>query len=124
MLSNEGDDIVFDANAFLPSPSDWFSTNAEYEGWGRAEFSDPEGSVEGETHVSFDESGEATVEMRPDLSTVRADRELRFGLTELLRRRKAHAAARWNVLPILQLLDEQSLYEAGSNHRTWHFHLP
>lgn len=86
MLSNEneGDDIVFDANAFLPSPSDWFSTSTEYEGWGRAEFSDPKGSVEGETRVSFDESGEATIEMRPDLSTMRADRELRFGLTEFL----------------------------------------
>ena len=84
MLFNEGDDIVFDANAFLPSPSNWFSTSVEYEGWGRAEFSDPKGSVEGETRVSFDESGEASIEMRPDLSTIKADRELRFGLTELL----------------------------------------
>ena len=81
---NNGDDIVFDVNTFLPSPSDWFSTSVEYDGWGRAEFSDPAGSVEGETRVSFDESGEATVEMRPDLSTMEADRELRFGLTELL----------------------------------------
>lgn len=84
MPFDEGDDIVFDANAFLPSPSDWFATNVEYEGWGRAEFSDPEASVEGETRVSFDESGEATIEMRPDLNTMKADRELRFGLTELL----------------------------------------
>lgn len=84
MLFNEGGDIVFDASTFLPSPSDWFSTSVEYEGWGRAEFSEPKGSVEGETCVSFDESGEATIEMRPDLNTIKADRELRFGLTELL----------------------------------------
>lgn len=81
---NNGDDTLFQTNKFLPSPSDWFSTSVEYEGWGRAEFSDPKGSVEGETRVSFDEFGEATIEMLPDPGTMKANRELRCGLTELL----------------------------------------
>lgn len=76
--------MSFDPSKFMPSPSNWFSTNIEYEGWGRAEFADPEGSVEGPAQVSFDELGRASIEMHPDLRTLRADRPLRFGLTEFL----------------------------------------
>lgn len=76
--------MPFDPSEFLPSPSDWYSTTVEYEGWGRAEFADPEGSVEGPTRVTFDELGGASIEMRPDLRTLHAERPLRFGLTELL----------------------------------------
>lgn len=47
----------FDARDFLPSPSDWFCADVGYEGWGRAEFSDPEGSLEGPVSVRFDERG-------------------------------------------------------------------
>jgi hypothetical protein len=84
VLLNNEDDTLFHTNMFLPSPSEWFSTSVEYKGWGRAEFVDPRGSVEGATRVSFDECGEATIEMLPDPGTMRADRDLRFGLTELL----------------------------------------
>lgn len=76
--------MTFNPNDFLPSPSGWFSTTIEYDGWGRAEFTDPQGSVEGPTRVSFDELGNASIEMRPDLRTLQADRPLRFGLIELL----------------------------------------
>lgn len=76
--------MPLDSSEFLPSPSDWYSTTVEYEGWGRAEFADPEGSVEGPTCVTFDELGGASIEMRPDLRTLHAERTLRFGLTELL----------------------------------------
>ena len=76
--------MPFDPSKFLPSPSDWFSTSMEHEGWGRAEFADPEGSVEGTTRVSIDELGRARIEMYPDLSTLRSGRPLRLGLTEFL----------------------------------------
>jgi hypothetical protein len=76
--------MAFDPSMFLPSPSDWFSTSVEYEGWGRAEFADPEGSVEGLTRMSFNELGWASIEMRPDLRTLQSHRPLRFGLTEFL----------------------------------------
>lgn len=76
--------MTLDPSSFLPSPSNWFSAGMEYEGWGRAEFADPQGSIEGPTRVSFDELGNASIEMRPDLRTLQADQPLRFGLIELL----------------------------------------
>lgn len=79
-----GKSMTFDPRDFLPTPSDWFSTSPEYEGWGRAEFSDPQGSLEGPVEVRFDELGEASVQMRPDPNTLRSERELRFGLDEFL----------------------------------------
>jgi hypothetical protein len=79
-----GTTLAFNPNDFLPSPSGWFSTTIEYEGWGRAEFADPQGSVEGPTRLSFDDLGNASIEMRPDLRTLQTDRPLRFGLVELL----------------------------------------
>lgn len=36
-----------DSSVLLPSPSDWFFTTIECEGWGRIEFAEPKGSVEG-----------------------------------------------------------------------------
>lgn len=76
--------MAFDPRDFLPTPSDWFSPSPEYEGWGRAEFSNPKGSLEGPVEVRFDELGEASVQMRPDPGTLRSERELRFGLDEFL----------------------------------------
>lgn len=76
--------MAFDPRDYLPTPSSWFSASPEYDGWGRAEFSDPKGSLEGPVEVRFDELGEATVEMRPDPNTLRSERELRFGMDEFL----------------------------------------
>lgn len=76
--------MTFSARDFLPTPSNWFDFNVEYEGWGRAEFYDPEGSLEGPVSVSFDELGEASIEMNPDVRTLRSSRALRFGLDEFL----------------------------------------
>ena len=76
--------MTFDPREFLPVSSDWFSTRPEYEGWGRAEFSSPRGILEGPAEVHFDELGESSVVMRPDLNTLRSERTLRFGLDEFL----------------------------------------
>lgn len=43
--------MTFDPRDFLPTQSDWFSVSPEYEGWGRAEFSAPRGSLEGPVEV-------------------------------------------------------------------------
>ena len=46
-----------------PTANNWFSTSIEYEGLGRAEFSDPPGIVEGQAKVKFDEFGQSTIEL-------------------------------------------------------------
>jgi hypothetical protein len=76
--------MPFDPKDFEPVSSKWFGTEIEYEGWGRAEFSDPKGSLEGPVSIRFDELGGASIEMTPALSTLRSERELRFGLEEFL----------------------------------------
>jgi len=76
--------VTFDPRNFLPSQSDWYSPLPEYDGWGKAEFSAPRGTLEGPVEVRFDELGEATVRMRPDANTLQSERELRFGMDEFL----------------------------------------
>ncbi len=108
--------MPFDARDFLPVPSDWFSADVEYEGWGRAEFSDPKGSLQGSVSIRFDETGEATIEMVPDLSTLRSERPLRFGLDEFLSGEKPTRAGDHYVLsrtlasrnPCMELVVETS----------------
>lgn len=43
--------------------NDWFSPKIEYEGWGIAEFSNPEGRIEGKAQVVYDEFENADVRM-------------------------------------------------------------
>lgn len=76
--------MPFDPREFAPTPSAWFVTDIDYEGWGRAEFSNPVGSLEGPVSIHFDELGEASIEMTPDVSTLHSERELRFGIGEFL----------------------------------------
>jgi hypothetical protein len=45
------------------SPIGWFEPNAVYEGYGRAEFGDPRGYVEGPIKIEFDEAGHDRVAM-------------------------------------------------------------
>ena len=47
--------MEFDSNEFIPTPNNWFQANIEYEGRGRAEFSDPTGAIEGHVKIKFDE---------------------------------------------------------------------
>jgi hypothetical protein len=55
--------MTFDPNDFLPTPRNWLSTTIEYEGRGRAEFSQPDGWVEGPTKISFNEQGNSRITM-------------------------------------------------------------
>jgi hypothetical protein len=52
--------------SIVPTSRDWLTTVIEYEGRGRAEFSDPEGVLEGQVKIRFDEFGESSVEMEVD----------------------------------------------------------
>jgi hypothetical protein len=45
----------------IPPPHIWLETSAKYEGWGKAEFVDPRGVVEGPAVVRVDQRGKATV---------------------------------------------------------------
>ena len=47
--------MEFDLNEFIPSPINWFNANIEYNGHGRAEFSDPKVTLEGHVEIKFDE---------------------------------------------------------------------
>ncbi len=51
----------------------WFSTKCSYKGRGKAEFSDIKRTIEGETEISFDESGECTATMKVENLTTNAD---------------------------------------------------
>jgi hypothetical protein len=66
-----------------PRPSDWLKLAGEYEGHGRAEFSNPKGSVEGPVRASFDESGNLDIRMAVE-KFESPERTLRFGLDEFL----------------------------------------
>lgn len=55
--------MTFDTTDFRPQANHWFEPTVAYTGWGRAEFSDPKGVVEGRVTVRFDEFGHSTVEM-------------------------------------------------------------
>jgi hypothetical protein len=55
--------MTFDPNDYLPTPRNWLATIIQYEGRGRAEFSQPGGWVEGPTKISFDEQGNPHIRM-------------------------------------------------------------
>jgi hypothetical protein len=65
---------------FSPTASRWFSPTVEYRGRSRAEFSAPEGSVEGFATVSVDEAGDVSVEMVPDRDSLRTEHPFPYGL--------------------------------------------
>jgi hypothetical protein len=55
--------LEFDLNEFIPSPNNWFNANIEYNGHGRAEFSDPKGTLEGHVKIKFDEFWKEEINM-------------------------------------------------------------
>jgi hypothetical protein len=68
-------------------PSDqngWFSASITYQGRGRVEFDDPQGSVEGEITILCDESGRFEIEMIVDPTSIQANPPLKTGLLEEL----------------------------------------
>lgn len=60
--------MEFDSNKFVPTSKNWFQTNIEYEGHGRAEFLDPKGAVEGTVKIKFDEFGKNEITMDVELA--------------------------------------------------------
>ena len=65
----------FDPENIPLVPNDWFKTQVNYEGHGRAEFRDPSGAIEGLTQIKASENGTLSVEM--DIE--RIESEYRFG---------------------------------------------
>ncbi len=50
--------------SIVPEIHDWFTEQLDYEGYGCAEFSDPQGIAKGPVTIRFDESGKTSVEMK------------------------------------------------------------
>ncbi|MFA5837528.1 MAG: hypothetical protein WC837_11305 [Bellilinea sp.] len=48
---------------YKPLPNPWFSSNIAYQGWGKATFEKPKGTVEGKTRINVSENGEFDVVM-------------------------------------------------------------
>lgn len=69
-----------DPEEFLPTASSWFSPTLEYVGRCKAEFSAPQGSVEGPATVRVDEAGDITVQMFPERDSLQTERPFRLGL--------------------------------------------
>ena len=65
------DKVSFDFDSVRPKPNNWFSPNVEYEGQGRAEFSDPHLIVEGYVKIRFDQFGYQSVQM--DVESVESE---------------------------------------------------
>jgi len=60
--------------------NNWFLTNIDYEGEGRAEFENPKGYIEGMVKISFDELGKSSIEM--NVANCYTEQPLRFGFIE------------------------------------------
>jgi hypothetical protein len=50
--------------SIAPEINNWFTDQLDYEGYGYAKFSDPQGVAEGPVKIRFDESGKTLVEMK------------------------------------------------------------
>jgi hypothetical protein len=76
----------FDPENIPLVPNDWFKTQVNYEGRGRAEFRDPSGAIEGSTQIKTNENGTLSVEM--DIERIESKYPLRLGLMELFSAQK------------------------------------
>lgn len=65
---------------------DWFSEQITYKGDGKAEFQDPSGYVEGVVEIVCDKYGNTTIAM--DVESFNSEKDLHFGLMELLSKDK------------------------------------
>jgi hypothetical protein len=62
----ESNDMKSNSGNSDKSMNNWFSNDIKYEGQGRAEFTTPQGFIEGFTKIHFDELGNSTLEMAVD----------------------------------------------------------
>ncbi len=76
----------FDPENIPLVPNDWFKTQVNYEGRGRAEFRDPSGAIEGSTQIKTNENGTLSVEM--DIERIESEHPLPLGLMELFSAQK------------------------------------
>jgi hypothetical protein len=79
------------------SPNNWFDASPVYEGWGRAEFEEPSGIVEGPTSITFNERGDSTAHMV--IESLHSERELEFGSMEFFSTEKPVKEAGAVTLP-------------------------
>ena len=54
-------------NKYSPTFTPWFESEFTYEGWGKATFENPIGTVEGKTKISVDELGNLNAKMEYEL---------------------------------------------------------
>jgi hypothetical protein len=56
--------MSFDSSTLVTSPNNWLKTRIRYEGAGRAEFTNPQGAIEGPATVCFDSAGACRVRIK------------------------------------------------------------
>lgn len=72
--------MTTDPEEFLPTASNWFSPALEYVGRCKAEFSAPQGLVEGPATVRVDEAGDVSVQMFPERESLQTEHPFHLGL--------------------------------------------
>lgn len=102
----------FDPEIIPLVPNDWFKTQLNYEGRGRAEFRDPPGAIEGSTQIKTSESGTLSVEM--DIERIESEHPLRLGLMELFSAQKPIEGSGTNL--DRRRRTAESLYKAVCHH--------
>jgi len=55
--------MSFDPAPYRPNPSNWFLSKAKHQGWGVAQFGDPDGRLEGTVEIDIDDRGTLIIEM-------------------------------------------------------------
>lgn len=114
--------MSFDRNEVEPKVNPWYSTNVEYQGKGFAKFLDPEGIVEGNATIRFNEFGESNIELT--IEKYSSTLPLQFGLHQLLEKGKpVKTQSGWamgigdDLNPCIEfkLETEQGVFHAGGN---------
>lgn len=82
--------------------NNWFLTNIDYEGEGRAEFENPQGYIEGMVKISFDEFGNSSIKM--NVAKYHTEQPLSFNCIEF-----------FNAAPALEEGSFSSTNRFGSN---------
>ncbi len=68
------------AEKFLPQRRNWLSLKLRYKGRGKVYFSNPEGIIEGKASVSYDETGEAKIELKAEWLTIEGSKRTKISL--------------------------------------------
>ena len=71
---------TFDVSPYVPKFNDWLSIADHCQGRATIRFRDPQGSLEGDADMLFNETGEVRIEVRLDPATLHVDRGESGGL--------------------------------------------